>query len=74
MRGSEKEEEEVCLQACWVAECGQLEEELMGMVSVGSGVTSESFSTLPLPAPWPCALWNSTSYSLSLGMHVCVCI
>ncbi len=44
-------EEGDCLWACWVAECRQLEEELMGMVSARSGVTGESFSTLPLPAP-----------------------
>lgn len=52
-------EEEDCLRACWVAECRQLEEELMGMVSARSGVTGESFSTLPLPAPRLSSLWNS---------------
>lgn len=63
-------EEEDCLRACWVAECRQLEEELMGMVSARSGVTGESFSTLPLPAPRLSSLWNSAPPAPTLA---CVC-
>lgn len=59
------------LQACWVAECRQLEEELMGMVSAGSGVTGESFSTLPLMAPRLSSLWNSAPPAPT---QVCVCV
>lgn len=59
------------LQACWVAECRQLEEELMGMVSAGSGVSGESFSTLPLTAPRLSSLWNSAPPAPT---QVCVCV
>lgn len=68
--GGRRGEEEDCLQACWVAECRQLEEELMGMVSARSGVTGESFSTLPLPAPRLSSLWNSAPPAPT---QACVC-
>lgn len=61
------------LQACWVVECRQLEEELMGMVSAGSGVTGESFSTLPLTAPRLSSLWNSAPPAPTQVCVCCVC-
>ncbi len=68
--GGRRGEEGDCLWACWVAECRQLEEELMGMVSARSGVTGESFSTLPLPAPQLSSLWNSAPPAPT---QACVC-
>lgn len=57
-----------------MAECGQLEEELMGMVSVRAKVSTESFNTLPLPALQLCAFWNLALLHLPLRVHMCVCV